>query len=78
LIESGIDIRKLDQEEKITTLLNNRQNLETLADLNNLSSYILLRIGEFLSLDLITGTNILSKVFKGIMNTPLALLNLPL
>jgi|ETNmetMinimDraft_26_1059896.scaffolds.fasta_scaffold87354_1 hypothetical protein len=78
LIESGIDVRKLDQEEKFSNLLQNKEDLQTFTGLDNFSSNMLLRVGDFLSLDLITGTNIITKVFKGIMNTPLSLLNLPL
>ncbi len=78
LIESGIDVRKLDQEEKFSNLLQNKEDLQTFTGLDNFSSNKLLRVGDFLSLDLITGTNIITKVFKGIMNTPLSLLNLPL
>ena len=44
--------------------------------IENASSQTLIKMGDFLNLDLVTGTNIVSTLFNGTVNLPINIMNI--
>ena len=75
LIEQGVEIRKLDQEEKIDEFVNRATNFQGKLTISQMDSETLIKIGEFLGLNMITGTKTLSTLYNSTLNIPTNVLN---
>jgi hypothetical protein len=75
LIEQGVEIRKLDQEEKIDEFVNIAKGFQGKLTISQMDSETLIKIGEFLGLNLITGTKTISTLYNSAKNMPTNLKN---
>lgn len=76
LIEQGVDIRKVDSEDKIEILLAKGADFEHDLDLNKADTETLMNAADFLGVNVITGTNIASTLFQGAKKVPTRCFNL--
>ena len=76
LIERGINIRKLDQVEILKEFISKSNKIGSEMEISQTDSETLIKIGEFLGMNLITGTNIISTIFRTFINLPITVNNL--
>ncbi len=75
LIEMNVDVRTSDKSEKKAAVINGSMNK---MNLNEIDSDTLVKIGDFLNMNIITGSNIISTLFRWTVNLPFTVANLGL
>jgi len=77
LISQGIPIKKLDQEQRIEEFIAKIGDIsEPHMDLSKADSETLMKAGDFLGMNLLTGTNLISTLVNTTVNIPKQIGNL--
>lgn len=81
LISMGVDVRRLDQESKISAFIQlaTTQGVHSQAKIDsaNVDSDTLVHMADFLGIrDLVTGTKTISLLYRAVVNTPVFIYNI--